>query len=409
MKVQINQVFYQQTNKYKDITLVFRFFIPLTKTNASLVATMLYILEDRNQAYPTKASMIKQMDYLYGATLTTSVVGYGQTLCVQIASKVVDPRFVNQKDLLQQHVEWFKTIITQPLFTNETITEAKTEMIAALKRVDEQPSKYAANQAHLAFANEAAFGVLTGGDKETIDLITMEQLQTFHQELIKNADWIGFVIGKFDLDQMVFWMSLLPFKKQNSTISSYYMLTSDARDQINENKKISQSTLIQVLKTNSTLNDEYYYPNRIASIALGQLPTSYLFTEIREKRSLAYSIYSQYIAFDGVIFISTGINPTQVTLVDELIKEQVKRLEAIDDVLLTQAKNMLINAIKTSEDDIAGWINLETMHYLINEPLDIEAIIKKIEAIDKHQIAIATNKWQPVLTYHLQGENNESH
>lgn len=51
-----------------------------------------------------------------------------------------------------------------------------------------------------------------------------------------------------------------------------------------ERKKIGQSHLLRLYQSQIAMNHPLYLANRLAVIMLGQLPTSYLFTEIREKR-----------------------------------------------------------------------------------------------------------------------------
>ena len=62
------------------------------------------------------------------------------------------------------------------------------------------------------------------------------------------------------------------------------------------------------------------------SYLLGQLPNSLLFSEIREKRNLCYSIYSNLMHYDGIMSIHTGISKTQRDLVLQLIDEQIETI-----------------------------------------------------------------------------------
>ena len=81
--------------------------------------------------------------------------------------------------------------------------------------------------------------------------------------------------------------------------------------------------------THVTLSSPDYWTLRTGSCIFGQLPTSLLFQEVREKRSLCYSIYSSILSYDGVMSVSTGIDSAHLDEVKELVEQQRQRLSLI--------------------------------------------------------------------------------
>lgn len=401
----------KNTDKYKDVTLVARLRIPLTKTNATLAALYLVLVEDRNVYYPSKAAMLVAKDALYGCTFGSEVVGYHDHMVLQIASKVIDVRFVEQADLYVQHYAWFLKMIEAPLVNEATLKEAKQVVKDRLLRDFDQPSKYAQIRAFESLGADVVLAINLDGDLKSLETITLEDVVDFVTYLKDEAQKMKYVVGYEPGHQLrsAYQLHDLTTTSQRLRIQPF---TSAPLTPVEESKNINQTQLLKLYQTNIAIDHPLFMANRLAIIMLGQLPTSYLFTEIREKRSLCYSIFAQYIAFDGICVVKTGIEATNVEVVSALIDAQIKALEAGDVALLQQAKVMLINAIHNSEDNIASYVNLHYSGLLIGEPFDIETTIQNIKAVNLDDIKHAVQQWQPLLMYTLVGEaheiNNES-
>lgn len=401
-----NHFTHQATTKFKDITVVLRMMIPLNKRNTTSAAVYLYMVEDRNQQYKTKEDMIRIKDTLYGTTLSTGVIGYGNYFAMQVASKVMDPSFGDDLQLLSKHASWFNNIVFKPLINEETLKEAKEQVKSSLYRELDQPSKYAQLQAFAALGQEQTIAIHLDGDLETLETITLESMLAFHQEVIKSSMRHLYVIGNIT-EQVANEHYKQRLLASNHTFSyESNPLSLQDKGTLIESKVATQSQMVKLVKTNVTMDHPLYLANRIAIAAFGQLPTSLLFMEVREKRSLCYSISAQYIAFDGICMVRTGIDQSNIELVDTLIDEQVEALKQMDETLLNQAKTMLINAMNTSDDELLSFINLHYAYHLVNQSFNKQDVIAAIEAITLLEINQAVSLWENLLVYIVKGEAN---
>ena len=140
--------------------------------------------------------------------------------------------------------------------------------------------------------------------------------------------------------------------------------------------------------THVALSSPDYWTLRTGSCIFGQLPTSLLFQEVREKRSLCYSIYSSILSYDGVMSVSTGIDGSHLEEVKELVEQQRKRMADgdFDEEMLSTAKEMLINSILASEDDPVSMINREFQNCLLGQAQKLEEISDQIRQVDRKAI-----------------------
>jgi predicted Zn-dependent peptidase len=343
---------------------------------------------------------------LYGSTLSTGVTGYGSYFTMQVASKVMDPSYGDDDQLISKHARWFKAMAFEPLMNQDTLNEAKAQVASGLLRDLDQPSKYAQLQAFKALGEEETIAINLDGDLESLGNITLESMVAFHQQVIETSMRHLYVIGNITQE-----VAIMHYQHQLLTSNHTFTYSSEPLSIKNkgthsESKVSTQSQMVKILKTNVTMDHPMYLANRVAIAAFGQLPTSLLFMEVREKRSLCYSISSQYIAFDGLCLVRTGIDQSNIELVDKLIDQQVEALKKVDESLLKQAKTMLINAINTSEDELLSFINLHYAYHLMGQRFNKEDVISNIEAITTLDIHQAVSMWEPLLVYVVKGEIN---
>ncbi len=403
------QITHIHTTKFKDITVVFRFLIPLTKQHATLSALVLYMMEDRNIDYPSKKEMLAKKDELYGTTFTSGVIGYGQAMAIQIASKVMDPSYGDDPQLLIKHRDWLLTMIEKPLINQETLQEAKQQVQSALLRDLDYPQKYAQIKAFESLGESETVSINIDGDLAVLKDITIADCEVFHQQLLQEVNVSLYVIGNIDQETLVDLYDNQDILHVHKKIQTAYTLDLKNVGRKAETKTSTQTNLLKLYKTNVSIGHPLYLANRLISIALGQLPTSYLFSEIREKRSLCYSISSQYISFDGLCLISTGIDQQNIDAVSTLIDQQIQAVKEVDQTRLHQAKTMLINAINNSEDEILSMINLHYGYDIVSQTFDKVDLIARVQRVSSLDIFQAVSLWEPLLEYVVEGVPHENH
>lgn len=141
------------------------------------------------------------------------------------------------------------------------------------------------------------------------------------------------------------------------------------------------------------------HPQRLAmdvmSIILGESMSSRLFTEIREKRGLAYAIYScsDHFMDAGALSIYAGVTPRQVPTATEAIFEQLVKLKrhGVSQAELDQARDLIKGRMLLRLEDtynVAGWLGGQEL--LLRKVLTAEdtgARIDKIGIEDIRQVA----------------------
>jgi predicted Zn-dependent peptidase len=135
-----------------------------------------------------------------------------------------------------------------------------------------------------------------------------------------------------------------------------------------------------------TYDDRDFYPISVFSTLFGGGMSSRLFQEIREKRGLAYSVYSFSSSYhDGGIFgIYAGTSEGECAeLIPVLCDEIAKVMEKVDEVEVRRAKAQIKASVLMSLESTSSRCEQMARQMLVfGRPIPTEETVAKIEAVD---------------------------
>lgn len=134
----------------------------------------------------------------------------------------------------------------------------------------------------------------------------------------------------------------------------------------------------------------HLHPNRFAldllNVVLGEGMSSRLFMELRERRGLAYEIYSHasYFRDSGSVGVYAGVHPTNVRAAIGAILEELARLrdEAIPEKEIVKAKELSKGHLLLRMEDtrsVAGWTGGQEL--LTDRIRDVDEIVSLVDAV----------------------------
>jgi predicted Zn-dependent peptidase len=136
--------------------------------------------------------------------------------------------------------------------------------------------------------------------------------------------------------------------------------------------------------------DHDYYAASVLSTALGGGMSSRLFQEIRERRGLAYSIYSFTHAYsDGGVFgIYAGTGEDEAAEVMPALCAEMRRLkDGLAPGELMRARAQLKAGLLMSLEGTAARCEQQATHMLVfGRPLDLQELIQRIEEVDEASV-----------------------
>ena len=399
------------TQKFKDIGISIRFQNELKNETAAARSLLALMLFDRCKVYDTKEKMTKKQDELYGAVLGTQTLGYGKSHVIEFRCKVIHPLYVTNEDSYLKNVfSFLKEIIFHPLLNEEVFEESKKVLISKSKRMIDDPSQLVISEGLKAAGTNTPLGISSLGELKHIEKLCLQDVQNAYTSML-NEDCIQVLVCGDVLEKEIFsYVKNFPFKERSQKFASYYVVSNDDEKQKKYMyKNISQSYLMMVWFTNISLLDTKYYALRLANAVLGQYSSSLLFQEVREKRSLCYTIYSNIISYDGVLGVTTGIEKEHIDEVIELIREQIDVICQGDfsDELLEISRKMIINSIKSGRDNMNTLMAQEYQNILLNREWDTKIMIEHISKVTKEDVCEVMQLCKEKMVFVLTKEDSD--
>ena len=169
--------------------------------------------------------------------------------------------------------------------------------------------------------------------------------------------------------------------------------TNPGRRVLIEKRDTEQTQLCLALPALSIVHPDRFKLD-LLNVILGEGMSSRLFTEIRDKLGLAYSIqsYAEHFLDTGAMTVSAGVDNKNLKVAVRAILNELARLkEPIPEAELNKAKELFKGRILLRMEDsrsVAGWMGSQEI--LTGDILTVDEVIKIIEAIttgDLHELA----------------------
>jgi len=390
-------------DKFKDVTLELRFLNSLERKSATIRAILALIMQDRSKNYPTKSLMNKAIDNLYGASLSIKNYGYGQAAILRLSLKMINEEYVTEA-LLDKQFSFVHELIFEPLFNEKVFKEAKLALRNELLRSLDEPREYATKLALEAAGDDQALAINAGGNLADLKTIKLADVINEYHSMLNNDQIAINVVGAVDQAKIVtLCKKQLNFKDRIGKYASYYAISTELNRHQEVSKAIEQSNLIMVYNTNIMITDQLYWPLKLGTIILGQLPISLLFIEVREKRSLCYYISANLLSFDSVMIISTGADDQNIANITNLTIEQINRIISHDYPLelFEAAKKMIISSLKSTNDNVGSILNFDYQNQLLRTEATTRSVEKQIQKITIEEISAAFSELRLNMTFVL--------
>ena len=391
------------TDKFKDVHFSIRYLSDNREPQVTMRNLLAYLMIDRNEHYPTKQSINLKTDELFALSFDVKTTSYGTKHVLEMKFNTLSERYSKEAHL-NDAFDFIQDCLTHPLINEETLAEAKQNMRSNLLRLSDKPNTLAAMNAYALGGRGEPLSVFSQGRIDVMDSITVDQLRSYHQSLLQEDDVFVIGIGQMDPSVKVRLSSFV--HKPKSFVNSAYCVSDKPFVEEKLAKKVKQTALVTLYRCGINNTDPSYMATRLMSYLLGQLPNSLLFAEIREKRNLCYSIYSNLLHYDGILSVHTGISKKQRDLVLSLIDEQIEtiRNDGFSETLFQSAKALMINNYQGIEDDVSSWMNLIFSAWLLDKPFDMKQILKEVDAVDRQSIVKAAQNLKKLCTFTVTGQ-----
>lgn len=302
---------------------------------------------------------------------------------------------VNYKKL-DLALDYLSDILLNSKLNVQAVENEKGVIVEEINMYEDNPMLFV----HYLFENvvygQHPLGWEIAGTKETVQSINRSKLYKYWQARYQSQNMVIAIAGNFDKDlaykKINKYFKKLPGIKKKHTkknVSNGYnpFEVTQKRPQFNiVTKNTNQVQLMLGFPTFSILNDKMKVLS-LLTIILGGNSSSRLFTVIRGKLGLCYSVYSSVTGYEDVsnVYIKAGLNKDKI---DQAVIAILGELKKIKD------RGVSAEELKRANDYIEGilTIRMEDSSFYASHFAEQELFENKIESIDKELKALKSIK-----------------
>ncbi len=282
--------------------------------------------------------------------------------------------------------EMLRLALTEPRFDEEPIERMRAAQLSILQRSIKKPNVIAAKAWRKSVFGDHPYARTVGGTIETINKITREDIVAMHKKLLAKDNLVIGVVGAINAKELGEMLDKvfggLPEKADIKPIPEAKLNIGEART---VELDLPQSIIRLVFDGIKREDKDFYAAYLMNYILGGGSFSSRLYTEIREKRGLAYGVYTYLGTQDRAGFVGGG-TATRADRADETIKIMLAEIDRMakdgpSAEELEKAKKYIIGSYAISNLDTSGKI-ASVLVAIQRENLGIDYIDKRADYLN---------------------------
>ena len=324
----------------------------------------------------------KQLDAIGG--LSNAFTGK-ETTCFH--SRVLDKHFSSLAEILLD-------IFLNSAFDPVEMDRERQVILQEINMVEDTPDE----QVHVLFNHlfwmKHPLGMSILGTGETVSGIDKELILHYIKKFYTPDRITIAAAGNIDHDVLLGYFQPL-FESIEPTHESHPRIVPDIHGGVLCHYKETEQVHICLGGKAPHLSSDLRFAGAILNTILGGSMSSRLFQEIREKRGLAYSVYSFLSGYidTGLLGVYVGTDPKEVNSVLGLVNKEIKRIlkGELSESDLAEAREHLIGGILLgAESPDSRMMRLAKNEYVFGRYVDFDEMVAQLEKVTiEDMIAIA--------------------
>ena len=297
--------------------------------------------------------------------------------------------------LLAEHLDLgldiLSDIMWRPALRQEDLDAERSVILDEILMHADEPADQAAEQSSATLFPDHPLGRDVLGTEASIGSMTAAQIREFFEHHYRPGNMVAAVAGDLDHDVV---LDGLDRRSSGASGGGHPGRRAPGEGSVPlavTRRPTEQAQLILAMRSVDRF-DRRRYALAVLNHVLGGGLSSRLFQEIRERRGLAYSVWSDRIAYHdaGAVSIGMGTAPEHVDEVLGIVVAALAELgtDGITDRELAIARgNLRAEMLLASEDSGARMSRIGTSLLLHGEVLEVDEVLGRVEAVTLADVA----------------------
>ncbi len=402
-----------QDTRFKQGALSVQIVRPMHEIEAAMNALLPAIWLRGTQKYPNLQAITQKLDDLYGASVSTMVRRIGNYQTTGLYCNFIEDRFSLQGDkILAPMIEFvgellFCPVVEQNGLCKDFVEGEKKNLISTIESEKNDKRAYAAGKLLQLMCKADSFGLPRLGTTQQVAAIDPQTLYAHQQRILAESPIEIFYVGSADSGHVADLLCKIFGKQARSVIPAAPQTPfcdADGGQHI-EQMQVAQSQLCMGFVTSITNQSKEFAAMQVLNMVFGGGMTSKLFVNVREKRSLCYSISSGYYGTKGILTVHAGIDAAQRKVAQEEIMHQMENCQRaqITAQELDAAKEAVQNSLRGIHDSPSAIESFYSTGALSGMGMTPQAYSEAVAAVTLADMVSAAKTLRLHTTFFLEG------
>lgn len=307
---------------------------PASRQTQTATALAPYLLERGTRALPDKILLGRRLLTLYGSTMEADYSQYGASRVIEAFISGADGELLNGGgEVTRERFALLGDLLCDPdvsdgAFREQGVAIEREKLRETIRSIINDKRDYCFRKLTESFYEGDLRALPTDGFESDLDTLGGKNTYEIYRDFIKSCSVEIFYAGRNAAAQKEAALELAKrLSPASAPIARLEAMPKRETVEISEEMDVEQDKLALAFTTGRTLPREDMNALRVACSLLGGTPTSRLFVNVREKKSLCYYITSSAsYESGGGAFIECGVDARQVKLAREAILNELETL-----------------------------------------------------------------------------------
>ncbi|MEM1038801.1 MAG: pitrilysin family protein [Pseudomonadota bacterium] len=292
-------------------------------------------------------------------------------------------------DVSDRSFELMAAMINRPRFDAEPIERIKVALGNRIESAKSNPNALVTKLWRETVFKDHPYARPLTGTKETLAAITAEDLEDYRKRIFARDNLVIGVVGAISADRLKTVLDQifgdLPEKSQRADVPELVFTAADANRTVHMDFATPQTNIRLALPGLKRDDPDFFAAYLVNYVLGGGSFSSRFFKEVREKRGLAYGVYSYLATFDsgGLVGGGSATQADRAQTTIDVLREEIARMgrEGPTQEEFDQAKAYIIGSYPISNLDTSGKI-ASVLVAIQTADLGIDYIDKRAEYLN---------------------------
>ncbi len=389
---------YYKTGKFKTNTTAVLISAEMKAENAAKTALAAQVMKSGARKYPSQRAMAVKLEEMNGAVFDVSIIKKGNRQLIYIFFESVAGTFSDGADFI-------KEVIFYPVnFSGSGFSKAKDRLICEIEAVKDNKSEYALERMAEEMEN-GAYSIPGLGYAEEAAALKPQMMKRFYSSLLTTGIIDVYFVGSEDVNTVrKKYESLFGRTRCNIKRIAEQSLKPKFKEAktVKEEQGLNQGKLCMCYSTGEEASKENILSILVLNEIIGGSGGSLLFSKVREKEGLCYSIGSTVNKHKMLMVIEAGIDKNDRSKVTGIIKKSIEEIKSgITEEEVLKAKENISKNYDSVFDTPASIINYGFTMRLLGITDTPKEFAEEIKAVTVKEVKEMAEKLKCETEYFL--------